>query len=204
VQVKRKTNRRRNTLARPATATNRRKRNTAVKVYAARATNRRRSNPIVRNRRRRRNPQIKTLIMGSLYAAAGAMAQGFVSGFIPLRAEGLIGIGIQLGVAYITAMLGERILGGGINSQFFAVGAAAGVGKSILDYALGFAKGAVGQLAPAGAPQIGQVSDQPQMADIVAWPGGWGGAYGDGMGDIVAWDNYGQPVPLPAPQQRAA
>jgi hypothetical protein len=194
--VKRKTN---ITRRKPATATNRRKKNTSVKVYASRQATNRRRNPFVR--RRKRNPQIKTLIMGSLYAAAGAMTQGLVASFIPLKAEGVIGIGINLGIAYVTALLGERVLGAGLNSQFFAVGAAAGVGKSILDYVLGFAKGAVGQLAPAGAPQVGTSTEQ-SMNDIVPWEGGW--PYGGGMGDIVAWDNYGQPMPQQAQPRIAA
>ena len=154
-----------------------RRNRTTIYATAPSRTNRRRSNP----RRRRRNPQVKTLIVGSLYAAAGAMAQGIISGFVPIRAAGLMGIGIELGVAYVTARVGERVLGAGANAQFFAVGAAAGVGKSILNYVIGLAQSGVGALSSAAQPKA---MTEGGVNDIVAWDGMNGL---NDMGDIVPY-----------------
>lgn len=172
------TNTRRRTTA--AVNPRRRRRNrTTIYTAATRRTNRRRSNPP--RRRRRRNPQVKTLIVGSLYAAAGAMAQGIIAGFIPIKAQGLMGIGVELGVAYVTAMVGERVLGAGPNAQFFAVGAAAGVGKSILNYVFGLAQSGVGALTSAAQPKA---LPEGGVNDIVAWDGMRGL---NDMGDIVPY-----------------
>lgn len=171
-----------NTRRRTTAAVNpRRRRRNRTTIYAAapRRTNTRRSNPI-RRRRRSRNPQVKTLLVGSLYAAAGAMAQGVIAGFIPIRAQGVMGIGVELGVAYLTAMLGERILGGA-NAQYFAIGAAAGVGKSILNYVFGLAQSGVGALSSAAAPAPQLPAAAPQVGDIT---------YYDGVGDIVEQPDY--------------
>jgi hypothetical protein len=163
----------------------RRKNRTTIYAAAPRRTNRRRSNPIVRRTRRKRNPQVRTLLVGSLFATAGAMVQGIIAGFIPIRAQGIMGIGVELGIAYLTAMLGERVIGGQ-NAQFFAVGAAAGVGKSILNYVFGLAQSGVGALTsaapqpslPAAAPQPAQVGDvtyYDDIGDIVEEPDYWPG-----------------------------
>jgi hypothetical protein len=177
---------------RPATATNSRRRRTTTAanprrrrnrttIYAAapRRTNRRRANP-VRRRNRRHNPQVKTLLVGSMFATAGAMAQGIISGFVPIHATGIMGIAVELGVAYLTAMLGEKVIGGQ-NAQFFAVGAAAGVGKSILNYVFGLAQSGVGALSSA-VPAPALPAAAPQMADITYYP--------DGVGDIVETPEY--------------
>lgn len=157
-----------NTRRRTTAAVNPRPRRNRTTIYAAapRRTNRQRINPP--RRRRRRNPQVKTLIVGSLYAAAGAMVQGIIAGFVPIKAQGVMGIGVELGVAYLTAMLGERLLGGGANAQFFAVGAAAGVGKSILNYVFGLAQSGVGALTGAAQPKA---LPEGGVSDIVAWDG---------------------------------
>lgn len=134
----------------------------------------------MRRRNRRRNPQIKTLLVGSMFATAGAMAQGIVSGFVPLHATGVMGIAIEVGVAYLTAMLGEKVIGGE-NAKFFAVGAAAGVGKSILNYVFGLAQSGVGALSSAGpAPQLPAAA--PGVSDITYFE--------DGVGDIVPEPDY--------------
>jgi hypothetical protein len=170
------TNRRRR-----STAANPRRRRTNAVVVVRRNRRRavmsnRRRNPI--RRRRRRNPNVKTLIQGGLYAALGAMAQTVISGFIPIRAEGIMGIGVQLGTAYLTAMIGERLLPG--NSQFFAAGAAAAVGKSVIDYALGLVGGATtGQLSSAAPQQV--APPNPGMSDIAIWDE-------PGMSDISTYD----------------
>jgi hypothetical protein len=173
---RRTTNRRR-----PAAAANpRRRRRNSTNIYAA-APRRRNSRRVARNprRRRARNPSVKNLVVGSFFAALGAMAQKAIAGFIPLRAEGILGLGIELGVAWLTATIGERFLGGP-NAQAFALGAAGGFGASALNYVLGFATSGVGALTSAAQPKA-LPAPQGGVNDIVAWDGR------GGVGDVIAY-----------------
>lgn len=178
---------------RKTTATNRR-RNPARRKVAVRS-NRIVAKRVVR-RNRRRNPQLKQLFVGGAYAALGAIAQGLISSFIPIKAAGVMGLAVQWGSAWITAMIGEKVLPGG--SPYFAAGAAAGAAKSTFDFFIGNVGGFLsGQQAGSGAPVVGlPAAPEPQqlppagsMGDITYLPAEY-----DGVGDIVAqpefWPGY--------------
>jgi hypothetical protein len=170
-----------NTRRRTTAAVNpRRRRRNRTTIYAAapRRTNRRRSNP-VRRRRRSRNPQVKVFLQGAVLTAVGAMAQGVAAGLIPIRAPGIMGIGIEAAVAWGVWMVADKVVGGQ-NAMYIGLGASAGVGKSILNYFLGLAQSGVGALTQAAAPpQLPPAA--PQVGDIT---------YYDGVGDIVAEPEY--------------
>jgi hypothetical protein len=145
-----------------------------------------------RHHRRRRNPALKGLLVGGLYAAAGAMANGIIAGFIPIRANGLLGLGVQAGTAYLTALAGEKIIPGPANQNAFALGAAASVGKSAIDWFLGIVRGPLsGVLATTGVQVGGQEGGVAGLFDIVPFDSQSAFGIGDvGMGDIIEMPDY--------------
>ena len=155
----------------------RRRRRNRTTIYAA-APRRINRSRVARNPRprRARNPSVKGLVVGSLFAALGAMAQKTIAGFIPIRAEGVLGLGVELGVAYLTSMLGERFLNGA-NAQAFGLGAAGGFGASAINYLFGLAQSGVGALSSVAQPKALPAASGG-VNDIVAW---------QGMGDIIAY-----------------
>lgn len=187
------TSRKRRTVSNPR----RRRASVAMAPRHARKVTRRRTrrhNPtthLKRRHRRRRNPAIKGLLVGGLYAAAGAMANSLIAGFVPVRANGLLGLGVQLGTAYITALAGEKIIPGPANQNAFALGAAASVGKSAIDWFLGLVRGPLsGALATTGVQVGGQEGGVSGLFDIVPFDASSYGMGDAGMGDIIEMPQY--------------
>lgn len=143
------------------------------------------SRRVRRVNRRRRNPQIKTLLSTALYAGAGAMAYGAASSFIPIQASGLVGLGINFGIAYVVSMVGEKVLPANAHTAFTA-GVVGGVGRDIINYVLGIVRGPLTGILSPGAMQVGGGEAVPQLP-----PGAMGmhDIVEDGMGDIVAADD---------------
>lgn len=152
-------------------------------------TNRRRHNPrgaahrrtaLVANRRRnrRRNPHVQSLVMGALYAGAGAMVTQVIAGFIPIGGGGWMDIVKQLVAAYGTGYIAERFTSPA-NANLMAIGGFAGAATSAVRMLLGSA----GSIFSNFGPPPAQVGDG--TSDVTFYPG---------MGDLVAApDEYDQP-----------
>src|SRR5215475_13109761 len=109
--------RRRNARRTAVAAPRRRRRSVAVRSNRRRAAlvhnprRRRRAvhNPRRRRRNGRRNPSAKGILMGGLWAGAGAAVTNLIAGFLPIGGGGWMDVIKQLGAAYITGFLAERI-----------------------------------------------------------------------------------------------
>lgn len=159
------------------------------------ATNRRRNSTtrFTRNRRAKRNPTFAGLLKGGAYAAVGAVLQGAIASVIPIQGQGIMGLILQWGSAWLAAMIGEKFLPGG--AGFIAAGAAAGAAKSTFDYLIGNVGGIMsGQLIPqsmviGGAQQPAMLppAPVPGVNDIVGAPD-----YYTGFADITGAPDYYQ------------
>lgn len=187
---KRRTNMKRratNTRRRTVSASNpRRRRNRHHSVALVNPRRRRRTvharaaNPRRRvNRRRRRNPQIKSVIMGALWAGAGAALTNIVAGFIPLSGGGWMDTLKQLAAAYGVAYLAERFTSPA-NAQLMAIGGFSGTAWSAVNTLLGQAGSGFSSITSMFNPPP-QVAAGPGVNDIVQAPD----FYNPGMGDIV-------------------
>jgi hypothetical protein len=154
---------------------------------------RRRHNPRLLLRRRRHNPPLADLVRGGLFAAAGAMTHSAINAFIPIRSTGLVGIGVQLATAWVTSWIGDRVIATSkrdVDSYAFSLGAAASVGKHIIDYALGLVRGPLtGAASTAGVQVQAPASSGMGLFDIVPYdetPAGWRQGTLSGVSDGVA------------------
>jgi hypothetical protein len=154
----RKKNTKRRTGAAHSTAV-RSNRSRANFTAAPKRRNRKRNPAGVTRRRRRRNPQLKGMVTNAFWAIAGAWATKVVSGFIPIRAGGWAGIGIQLGTAYLTGVLAQKFVSPA-NAQMMAIGGAASAAGQIVDMLFGTVKGMTGSLFNSG-DGVGDVSQAP-------------------------------------------
>jgi len=113
--------------------------------------------------------------MGGLWAGAGAAVTNLIAGFLPIGGGGWMDVIKQLGAAYITGFLAERIgFIGPANAQLMAIGGFAGTAWSAANMLL---SGASGFLTPHPA------STQAAVSDIVAAPSFYPGMHG--LDDIV-------------------
>lgn len=196
VRRKRRNTRRRTTAAvnprrrrRTVAAAPRRRRRVAL-AHNPHHRRRRRAvaNPRRRVNRRRRNPSAKGIVMGGLWAGAGAAVTNIIAGYIPIGGGGWMDVVKQLAAAWVTGFIAERVpMIGGANAQLMAIGGFAGAAWSAVNMVL---SGASGFLSP--APQV----TGPGVSDIVAAPSFYpGGMHGlNGLDDVV-------PAPSFYPQQ---
>lgn len=157
-------------------------------AYATAPNRRRGKNP---RRRRSHNPQVKSLVIGGLWAGAGAAVTNIIAGFIPIGGGGWMDIVKGLVAAYATGFLAEKFTSPA-NANLMAIGGFAGTAWSAVNMMLGGAGGILGKFLPGQA--------QPQLvAAPAAAPAGVSGfydvtSYPDGMGDlVVAPDEYDSP-----------
>lgn len=100
-------------------------------------TNGQQLNP--RRRGRRRNPKIAGIALGAIWGIGGATASRVISGFIPWRFDGLMGILAQFGVAYGVAWLAEKFTSPQ-NAQYAGIGAAGPPAAAAVDYLFGLTR----------------------------------------------------------------
>lgn len=140
-----------------------------------------------RGRRRKSNPAVKGMIIDAMWAFAGGAVTNVVAGLIPFHADGLMGIGVRFGAAYLAGFIGEKVFGGHAG-QMMAIGGGAAAAGELVNYAFGkvgaAATGFASNAQPAAAAPL------PPGADAGA-PAMGGGYYDpnyfitDGMHDIV-------------------
>ena len=133
-----------------------------------------------RRRNRQRNPSAKGILMGGIWAGAGAAATNLVAGFLPLGGGGWMDVVKQLAAAYIVGFVAERVpFIGHANAQLMAIGGFAGTAWSAVNMAL---TGATGFLQGGGHAQAVAAS-QPGVSDIVPAPSFYPGMHG--LDDVV-------------------
>jgi hypothetical protein len=131
--------------------------------YRPRAHNRRRSNG------RRRNPAVRPIVTGAVFAAAGNIATNIAAGFVPIQASGWMGIAIKLGLAYVVGMVAERLGVSPMNANYMAIGGFAGAAGEAIHMVIGTVTGGVQSLTaapPAPAPTtVGYLNDIAPFPD---------------------------------------
>jgi len=118
------------------------------------------------------------------------MAGRLISGFIPLRLDGLAGIGLQFGVAYGVNWIFERFTNPQ-NALYAGIGAAGAPAAALVDYLMGMTKTlaqATGVMASGEA--AGHSAPAPPDLSKVATVSGWddGVVLGD-VSDISYYDD---------------
>jgi hypothetical protein len=190
MQRKKSTPNRRNTgAARKSNGHKRRNQSVAMVPYRAPAAPA--ANRGGRGRRHKaRNPRIGGIAMGAIWGIGGSMVGRMISGFIPLRLDGLPGIGLQFGVAYGVAWLFERFTNPA-NAQYAGIGAAGAPAAALVDYLFGMTK-TLGQATGimGSGEQSKAAAPPPPDTSKAATVGGWDdGVMMGGVDDISYYDD---------------